>query len=79
VRASARFYLLIAVAILRQISGSEVPTIAIFKISPRINGVKPAEIVADHERSSEFFNQSRPKPKIVISPRIRAGNEVENF
>jgi hypothetical protein len=34
-------------------SGSDVATIAIFNTSPKINGVKPAEIVAGHDRSSE--------------------------
>jgi hypothetical protein len=46
-------YLLSVAEILRQIRGSDVPTIAIFKISPRINGVNPAANVADQERSSE--------------------------
>jgi hypothetical protein len=34
-------------------SGRDVATIAIFNTSPKINGVNPAEIVADQERSSE--------------------------
>ena len=34
-------------------SGSDVATIAIFSTSPKINGVKPAEIVADQDKSRE--------------------------
>jgi hypothetical protein len=72
-------YLLSVAEILRQISGSVVPTIAIFKISPMINGVNPAAMVADHERSNELCNQVSPNPKMTTSPRRSAGYEVRNF
>jgi hypothetical protein len=39
--------------ILRHTSGREVAVIAIFSISPKINGVSPAAKVADQESSSE--------------------------
>ena len=53
--------------------------IAIFKSSPKINGVRPALIVADQERSSEVFNQINPKVKTMALPKVSAGNEVLNF
>jgi hypothetical protein len=65
--------------ILRQISGREVAVIAIFKSSPKINGVRPALMVAAQERSSEVFNQINPNAKTMALPKVNAGNEVLNF
>jgi len=66
-------------AILRQISGNEVAVIAIFKSSPKINGVKPALIVFAQESSSEYFNQVNPKVKMITLPKVKAGKDVLNF
>jgi hypothetical protein len=64
---------------LRQISGREVAVIAIFKSSPKINGVRPALMVAAQERSSDVFNQINPNAKTITLPKVSAGNEVLNF
>jgi hypothetical protein len=65
--------------ILRHTSGRDVAVIAILSASPRINGVKPALIVADHDISREAWSQVRPNAKMTRSPSRSAGNEVLNF
>ena len=42
--------------------------IAIFKASPRINGVNPALNVADHESPSERCSHVNPNAKIITVP-----------
>jgi hypothetical protein len=64
---------------IRHTTGSDVPTIAIFRISPNINGVNPALIVQIQSLPVKWCNQRRPKVKIVILPINIVGRAVKNF